>query len=252
MDANKVQNSLRQISKIFSSVLADDAERVLQEAAQSVQASKLLYARGSQSVWGYEITHDQPLRFRPSTMMKGIKPVVDIYCDIKWQEGDWPVQQDIKVRVWSEDADIGYREHLDAVSIMEQVTNKERLNKYPGRVILRFHFDRVNHQQGRSEQYHPEYHFQVGGKPEDYELCWHPKGFDLPRIGFHPMELFLTCQLVAVNFFREEYSTISKKAEWKHWLNLYQKSLLYPYYDRCVKILQDKQSLIDLMELPRT
>lgn len=248
MDPNKVQNTLRQIGKLYHPILADDAQRVLAEAAKSVAVSREAYVQGRSPDWGYAITHNQSLRFKPSSVMKGIQPEVDVYCDIRWQDEDLPVRQDVKIRIWSRNTDIGYRAHLDAETILEQVTNSERLRMYAGRVISRFHFDRVRHDQGRSSEYHPDFHIQVGGKPEDYELCWHPKSFDIPRIGFHPMELFLTCQLVAINFFRDDYQRISKGPEWELYLNLYQKALLYPYYLRCVQHLTDKKSFIDALE----
>lgn len=251
MDPVKVQNTLRQIGKIYNRILAPDAQRILAEAAANVNSSREAFENGTAPNWGYVIDHKQPLRFKPSKIMKGIEPEIDVYCDVKWQNADWPVKQDVKVRIWSQNTAIAYREDLDSEAILEKVTNGEHLKKHPGRVISRFHFDRVNHDQGRSIQYHPDFHVQVGGKPEDYELCWHPKSFDIPRIGFQPMELFLTCQLIAVNFFRKEYRQLSKGPEWTVFLNLYQETLLYPYYSECVRHLNEKRSLLDALESSR-
>jgi len=44
------------------------------------------------------------------------------------------------------------------------------------------------------------------------------------------MELFLTFQMVAANFFWNEYEQIRRKREWLQELIQYQKLLLVPHY----------------------
>jgi hypothetical protein len=62
---------------------------------------------------------------------------------------------------------------------------------------------------------------------------------------FQPMELFLTCQLVAANFYWKDYEEIRKKGEWKRELIQYQKLLLLPHYRKCVELLDSNKPLLD-------
>ncbi len=115
---------------------------------------------------------------------------------------------------------------------------------HSGRVISRLHLDRAN-----AGQEGPAYHLQYGGKPEDYELCWHPKSVNIPRLVHQPMELFLTCQIIAANFFRHEYETeIRVRPEWRQEILLYEKLLLRDYYEKCLKLLDSKGNRDTLLD----
>ncbi|MCU1264510.1 MAG: hypothetical protein JWM21_828 [Acidobacteria bacterium] len=245
MDPDKVRASLRQIGKIYSRVLDEESKSiVIPTADQSVLVSRKKYDYEKQNAprgitptsWGYSIDHNKPLRFIPSDA-RDLQFVVDIYCDIQWKDDDIPVKQDIKVRIWSEHGDTIFRPAMDSQQIEEQLTDATR--RYPGRVVSRFHFDRVNRAGaiGSAFEASPEYHLQLGGISHDYELCWHPDKVNIPRLMFQPMELFLTCQLVTANFFWKDYEEIKKKSEWKQELVQYQKLLLMPHYRRYVECL---------------
>jgi hypothetical protein len=253
MDSNKVQASLRQIGKIYNRILDDESRSiVIPSAIESVKVTreKYDYAKRNETrgvvptSWGYTIDHSKPLRFVRS-QTRDLELSVDVYCDIQWKDGDIPIKQDIKVRIWSEHGGTIFRPEMDSERIEEQVTDANR--KYPGRVVSRFHFDRVFRETvgGTSFEPAPEYHFQVGGVPQAYELCWHPDKVNIPRLMHHPMELFLTCQMVAANFFWNEYEEIRKKGEWLRELIQYQKLLLAPHYRKCVDLLERNQPLLD-------
>jgi len=244
MNVKRAENTLLQIGKFYKDLLDDSAEWILQEAASRLIESHDLFKAGHIPQWGYEITDERPLRFRPSPI-GGYLPEVDIYCSIKWTDSDLPVEQDIKIRVWSNHHLIVFREGIDGERIEQELTNDARHRSNSGRVISRLHFDLARHDQGRSEQFHPRYHLQVGGNQREYELCWHPKGFDIPRIPFQPMELFLTCQLVAANFFVTEYESIKRDGVWRGYLRHYQNVFWLEYYKECLKIVEEKESLID-------
>ncbi len=218
MNADRVKTSLKQIGKVYKEILDHTtSQNVLSNAMVRVESTKARYdhairnqTRGfTPEPWGYTINHEEPLRFKPTKIPHGVELQVDVYCDIRWiNEDDKPVRQDIKVRIWSQHEDTIFNSERDSEKIFDQLFDSQRI--YPGRVISRFHFDKAN-----PSQIGPEYHLQFGGIPEDYELCWHPKKVNVPRLAYQPTELFLTCQMIAANFFWDEYLEIREKLEWK-------------------------------------
>jgi hypothetical protein len=251
MDYKRVESSLKILHKSYKSILDDTHEYVLPEAIEGIKVTKDRYdtdkARGRPAEpWGYSIEHNQPLRFKPSvTRQLGLQ--VDVYCRVLWEDNDTPVRQDIKVRIWTDHNDITFVPDRDAVAIGDQLMDPER--HYPGRVVSRFHFDKAALSPGAKSEYHPEYHMQVGGKPEDYELCWHPKKVNIPRLMYQPMELFLTCQTIAASFFQDEYLEIRRKSEWRNTLLWYQRLLLRDYYAKCLSLIDENKSLLDGLEM---
>ena len=178
-----------------------------------------------------------PLRFVPSRV-KDFNLQVDVYCKIYWKDDQIPFEQDIKIRLWSNHEQLIFDPERDAIAIKNKLEDSSRERQ--GRVISRFHFDKANKtQQG------PNYHLQFGGNPKEYELCWHPSSVNIPRFQYHPMELFLTCQLVAMNFFREDYLEIKQTNEWRGALALCQNHLLVGHYQNCLDVLNRGDSLLD-------
>lgn len=240
MDSSRVKKTLRQVRKTYRKILDSSSIVVLDQAEAKVEVSKQKYdyakrnqTRGYEVMpWGYEISHEQPLRFKPSAYL-GLALQVDLYCDIKWvDEEDLPVKQDIKVRIWSEHNATIFDSKRDSVSILEKLTTSER--EHNGRVVMRFHLDRANPDQKLG----PVYHIQYGGNPHEYELCWHPKSINIPRLVHQPMEIFLACQMIAANFFWEEYVTeIRGKSEWREEILFYENALLQGYYEKCLEAL---------------
>lgn len=232
--------------KRSTGILSETTKRVLEEAIRDAEETWADFKRdpSNNPTWGYEISDKNPLRFKPSEVLNGV--IIDIYCKVKWSsDSSIPVEQDIKMRIWSEDDNLIFRPNLDSEKILEKLSDPTRLTK--GRVVSRFHFDRVDHSQGKSKEYHPEFHMQIGGVSNDYELCWHPKSFDIPRIAHHPMELLLTCQLVAINFFPEKYVDISQELLWMNQLYTTQQSVILDYYEQCIRAIRSNQSLLDML-----
>lgn len=250
MNAERVSTSLSQIRKVYRVILDDSANSVIPKAIAGLTASKQRYDEANQGsspeskerTWGYTIDHDEPLRFKMSPV-RDVELSVDVYCNIRWTDKDIPISQDIKVRIWSTHDDTIFSEDRDAQDICEQLTDPKRDRR--GRVVSRFHFDRVNSDQGTTLEYHPEYHLQFGGKPEEYELCWHPKKVNIPRLSFPPMELFLTCQMIAANFFWEDYLDIRERSEYRAELKMYQNLLFSSYYKDCLQAVRDNESVLD-------
>ncbi|KAB2893817.1 MAG: hypothetical protein F9K28_07660 [Bacteroidetes bacterium] len=249
----QVTRSLREIQKTYKNILDDSSTWVLDEAISEVERSFSHYRNEkrrdnrSDVTWGYAISHENPLRFNVAETLDGFKPIIDIYCDIKWDEQDFPKSQDLKVRIWSESEDLIFRDTMDSTSIFDQLFSPER--NYKRRVITRLHFDKATIPPQKSIEYHPQFHIQVGGKALDYELCWHPKKFDLPRISYPPMELFLACQLIAINFFPSSYQEIKETLEWKSLLKFYQNTLLLKYYENCIELIKSGESLFELLDI---
>lgn len=231
------------IRKDMGHLLDESSIYILDEAEGNMKAAYNQFKSGKRDTWGYIIHPSRPLTFKPSERPTTTNKV-DIYCDIRWSDDSLPLQQDIKIRVWGIAEDIVYRSEFDSDVIHEKLTSPTRDKS--GRVISRYHFDKVNHQVSSiSDEYHPVYHIQIGGKSEPYELCWHPSSFDIPRIPHHPMDFFLACQLVAVNFFPSEYRSIRKSAEWHTHLSTTQKMLLREYYQSCIMAIDSGKSLLD-------
>jgi hypothetical protein len=238
------------ISKMFARIrkdmrplLDDSFAYILEEANGKMKATYKQFVAGKSDTWGYIIHPSRALTFKNSE-----RPTqenrVDVYCDIQWTDNALPIKQDIKVRVWGVAEDLIYRSRLDSDFIHDKLTDPDRIRN--GRVISRYHFDKVNHQGNSvSEEYHPLYHVQIGGKAEPDELCWHPSSFDIPRIPHHPMDFFLVCQLVAINFFPKQYRVIKKSAEWNTHLETTQKILLSDYYKSCIEAIENGKSLLD-------
>jgi len=191
--------------------------------------------------WGYTIFDSRPLKFRPSPVLGGIRPVVDVYCDVRWADDDIPAKQEIKVRLWTEHNDTIFDADRDSEAILERLCEPGRT--HPGRVVSRYHFDKADPTQSKG----PRYHVQYGGIPRGYELCWHPSAVDVPRLQHQPAELFLTCQMIAANFFWEKYLEIREKAEWRGELLLYQDLLLENYYRECLDAVTNHESLLDTL-----
>lgn len=249
MDHRRVISTLNLISKTYKRILDPSASFVIPGAIASVKQSKEAYdfakRNASRNVdlepWGYTIEDHSPLRFITSPV-KDLQLQADVYCDIRWMEDDIPVKQEIKIRVWSHHTPVIFDPRRDSSDIEQELSDPTR--KWSGRVISRFHFDKANDgQQG------PMYHLQVGGNSKNYELCWHPASVSVPRFEYHPMELFLSCQMIAANFFWDEYLEIRQKSEWIQTLLMYQKALWLDHYQRCYAALQEDKPLLDALWL---
>ncbi len=249
MDARRVGTSLRHVGKVYNEILDSSHQIVLPAAQAQVETTKKEYdyaqrnrTRGfTPEPWGYTIDHAQPLKFKPIQIPNGIKVQVDVYCDIRWEDSNAPVKQDIKVRIWSTHEETIFDQNRDSAHVQERLSDPER--NQSGRVVSRFHLDRADSEQKCG----PKFHLQFGGVPEEYELCWHPKKVNLPRLEHRPMELFLTCQLIAANFFWDKYIEIRKKGEWRMEIIQYQDLMLKDYYTECLTAITNKESLLDTM-----
>lgn len=196
MDPQRVINSLQLIGKVYNSILDESHQYVIPQAISTVQVTKDAYDYARRNItrgftpepWGYSIQHEYPLKFLPVVVPNSVEMQVDVYCDVRWTDQDIPIVQDIKIRVWSSHPETIFNEERDSQTILEELTRESR--NYNGRVVSRLHFDKANLNQNTGGGYHPEYHIQYGGISEEYELCWHPKKVNVPRLTHQPLELF--------------------------------------------------------------
>ncbi len=181
--------------------------------------------------WGFKID-DPPLRF-VETQINGYQFAVDVICDFRWKE-DVPCRQCIVLRLWSSDHRVLYREEWDSNSILDSYSK----GGFTERVMARFHFE-----EAVPSTPEPPYHMQVGGVARLNERCWLHPGIDVPRFPFPPMDLFLMCELIGVNFYPQVYRKIRNDNTWKGQILKSQEALLRKYYEDCCKIIQDSKTI---------
>ena len=238
MRVSAVKKSLQMLKKTFRKIWKDGAEDVIVAAVYELEASKSKFdKRSSQShdkrlvpePWGYRISPKQPLCFGPSTAIKGLSCRLDLYCTVLWkQEEELPVKQEITVRLWSDELNYIYREDWDSPDVYSKLTDE--------RVMARWHFDLAN--PGQSG---PKYHLQFGGNARSDELHWFPEIIKIPRFAYPPMDLILVCQMIAANFYRDDYASVREDSIWKSCVFESQQHLLLDYYKRCVTEIERKK-----------
>jgi hypothetical protein len=241
MNINGIKFGLQEIKRDFAPILDDNTVWVIDEAITQLDSTRAQFERRQNQThdprshpepWGYRIDPNYPLRFEPR-VIRGMNLWVDLYCRAFWEEEEaLPVEQCIHLRVWSDEIDYIYRENWDSEDVLVHLTSE-------GRVMLRCHFDLAN--PGQSG---PEYHLQFGGNPQANELCWFPEFVKLPRFPYPPVDLVLVCQLVAANFYWDEYIEFREAPEWRHVLRSSQRYLLEDYWEGCLNAL-DQDLLVD-------
>ena len=105
------------------------------------------------------------------------------------------------------------------------------------RIITCYHLDRhIVNEGDNSNEPHPIYHFQFGGKnlvnKETNELDTGDLIFlETPRIPHHPMELILGIDYILSHFFPKKRKQILKEdRDYNSLIQKYQKNILKPYY----------------------
>lgn len=243
MKATTIQEGLSQFKKLFQKILEDDAGQIIDEAIAELNSSKELFDKNKRRkddpklklrYWGYKIRPERPLRFITSKAIDGASIHADLFCDISWEdENKPPVQQVIQVRVWSKEFAYIHRTDWDAESLIDRIVDQKR-------VMLRFHFD-----QAERNQQGPIHHLQFGGNARKEEACWFPEIINLPRINYPPMDLILIGQLIAANFYYDEYQKVRNTPEWIKIVRDSQKSFLNDYYTKCISAINGNDILLD-------
>jgi hypothetical protein len=239
-----VENGLKAVKNHLANILEGSSSSVLDQAIAQVHPAAETWRKGQTNwrrrgvAWGYSISRDQPLEFQVCKV-RGYDTFVDLSCAFKWPKDPdaGPLEQNVVLRVWTLEKRLYFRQEWDAEQIQTMVDGLGR------RVMLRLHFDLAN-----PGQPGPKYHIQVGGNPAGNELCWFPPSVDLPRIPHPPTDLVLACEMIASNFFPEQYRRIRTDLIWRGAIRDTQRSVLQEYFQRCHETVareQHDQSLLD-------
>ena len=249
MSAGKVAHALETVESRFRSILETNSSVVMAKAKSSLNRSSREFQRlrrhasGSPSLaqWGYAIHHTDPLRFLP-TEVDGVALRVDVFLKSYWAANPAPNPSELNVviRVWCLDKRIYFRRELDAHHLEEQIDPRV------GRVILRFHFDLAN-----VGQPGPSYHLQIGGKSQPDEHNWLSKSLSVPRFLHSPVDLVLAAELIAANFYPDDFDRIRREPAWVGTRNTSQGHLLASYYERSLAAVNNQCSVLEaLWNLP--
>ncbi len=232
MTEAEARNSLQAIQEALGGILESGSRDVVDAAILEAKLTRKKYdasigqTHSTQKAkeWGYEITPLTPLQFKTS-LCGGHLLRVDISCDLRWSN-EKMLKQDVAMRVWATEEKLVFREKWDSHQVLDYLTASSSSDLK--RVMFRCHFDLA-----ASNQPGPENHLQVGGNGVIEEQCWFPDSVKIPRFAYPPMDLLLVCQMVAANFFPDEYNNIRKQPAWRRRVINSERLLWKPYYDRC-------------------
>lgn len=243
-----VMQSLDGIDRTYRSILDPSYKQVLEGAKQEVKASYARFKASADDKWGYRIQSNAPLIFQASNIRR-LQLYVDVYCKVYWADKPVPVEQDVKIRVWTRHPDTMFRATWDSMDVQAELQRLQALSPFRGRLVSRWHFDQVTADPTTlNQEFHPWHHLQYGGTDEPHELSWHPEKVNMPRVPYPPMDLALACQLVVANFYWPEHVNSRGKPEWLSRFKPMERALLLEYYRYCVTSLERKGSSSTLLD----
>jgi hypothetical protein len=105
--------------------------------------------------------------------------------------------------------------------------------------LSRWHLDLANKPDG-VPQSGPLTHLQFGGHHHDNREQDHP--LKVPRWCHPPMEVALLCEVVAANFYEEEWLGLRDEPNWCQAISLYQRLCYKHYYERMTNSLSISSS----------
>ena len=238
-----VLRSLNTVRDRFVSIHEGSNYGILEKAESMLRYSKDQFDESTRQgrierpirSWGFRIDPDSPLRFRRTTV-DGLDLRVDLFSRTYWdsEPAEQPVKLNVAIRVWCMSRDIYFRREWDAKRLQHEV------GPTTGRVMLRIHFDLAN-----AGQQGPRYHVQVGGNPHEGEFSWFPEALSVPRLHHMPMDLVLATEMIAANFYKEDYKEIRREPTWKHTLSTSQNHLLSAYLESAMKAVAAKGSVLE-------
>lgn len=100
--------------------------------------------------------------------------------------------------------------------------------------LSRWHLDLANKPNG-VPQSGPLTHLQFGGHHHENRSQDHP--LKVPRWSHPPMEVALLCEVVAANFYEEEWLDLRNEPNWCQAISLYQRLCYTHYFDRMSRSL---------------
>lgn len=121
-------------------------------------------------------------------------------------------------------------------------TNK---NNPSSELFYSLHFDRHIEGENPSEEVHPIYHFQFGGRKIDDKATDRGQALfmDTPRIMHHPMDIFLGIDFVLSNFFPKVWKKFKKNGTYNNIIKKYQSYFVYPYFKNISRHFEESTAL---------
>jgi hypothetical protein len=156
--------------------------------------------------WSVEVDRGAPILFKRTTDEKsrGVKPRI-VAKGIEIEQGDGTV--------------LPFR----ALDIALEVEDDASVP------LSRWHLDLANKPNG-VPQSGPLTHLQFGGHHHDARAKDHP--LKVPRWCHPPMEVALLCEVVAANFYEEEWLELRDEPNWCQAISLYQRLCYRHYFER--------------------
>lgn len=205
--------------RLRKNLLAESATATLETAKAQLQ---LLKNSDPDAPWSFEIPREQPLEFRPTRSIN-YSLMIDIFGQFsELLNGEPSSAHSITVRVWGLKKSCWFDSDLDATQLEKIIS--EGLRR---RVMLRFRFDYA--QPSLDE---PWFHMQFGGQQTGQEYFRMPDNFGVPRFGYYPMNLLMTCEFVVRHFFPEEYDMVANEPSWRRALAIAQRAYLARFVTR--------------------
>lgn len=98
--------------------------------------------------------------------------------------------------------------------------------------IISYHLDRHPESENETEEAHPKYHFQFGGRKLDKTNKEFGQSIilDSPRIMHYPMDLVLGIDFIVSNFFPETWIQLKKENDYVSLVRDYKDKFLKPFF----------------------
>jgi hypothetical protein len=241
----RIANQLTRLSNIlYRTGICDNIEPI-NEAARALKTEERvmvnpLTEKGDRNIWGYDIS-DLTLKFKDNP--KHIMPT-DIY-DLVLK---------LNVTVYGELPNLKKIQDpfiFMGVSIILSGSRAISNGKNDFNIIesvSSIHLDRDKGE--KSDEPHPSYHFQFGGKnirnlKKDNDNFGHLMVLDIPRINHYPMEGILAVDFVLSNFFHEVWNNLIQDGEYSNLVREQQKLCMKPYFQALANKWNFDSTIID-------
>jgi len=196
--AKEAGNALMIVARKLGSVgiLTNNGARVLEQEGRRIANLQ------SQRAWSFLIDPDERVHFGWTKDKHGndVQP---------WLCGDVSVDQSLAGR--------------PPFSVLDVAIQFDDLNNQP---VARWHVDLANEQPG-GFQAGPLFHLQFGGHQQGFRELDHP--LKAPRWCHPPMEAALVCEVIAANFFEDDWLALREDESWCRAIAQFQR-LCYPAY----------------------
>lgn len=110
-----------------------------------------------------------------------------------------------------------------------------------GKPLVRWHIDRANFS-GNAYQEGPLFHIQFGGHHHENRSLDLP--IKIPRWNHPPLDIVLLCEVVAANFFPEEWMSLREDPSWCDYVSQCEKYCYTAYIDKFRNVLNTSSKTV--------